>query len=190
MLSSAASLDAAHNARRAFDGELRLGLDDGSVVRPAHPREAINPIGDHVQEKTPPGAAPRSPMPFPENEPNSVASVMALVEADFWKLRAQMLIYHSEVVAELDLLYETLYGTPRPVQPLRDLSRDSLNYPRSGELTPSSAWPVYYSASPARPTRSGLTPRRWRRAGGCLGPADRRSCGRQRARVQRPTTRA
>jgi hypothetical protein len=39
---------------------------------------------------------------------------MALVEADFWKLRAQMLIDHREVVAELDLLYETLYGTPPP----------------------------------------------------------------------------
>ena len=65
-----------------------------------------------MQEKTHPGTAP----PIPKNEPNSVASVMALVEADFWKLRAQMLIYHREVVAELDLLYETLYGTP-PAKP-------------------------------------------------------------------------
>ena len=64
-----------------------------------------------MQEKTFPGAAPRSPIPFPKRQPKDVASLMALVEADYWKIQAQMLIYHREVVAELDRLYETLYGT-------------------------------------------------------------------------------
>ena len=35
------------------------------------------PIGDDVQEKTIPGAAPQSPIPFPKHEPNTVASVLA-----------------------------------------------------------------------------------------------------------------
>ena len=32
------------------------------------------------------------------------------MEADFWKMRAQMLIYHQEKVANLDRVYETLFG--------------------------------------------------------------------------------
>jgi hypothetical protein len=48
---------------------------------------------------------------------------MALVEADFWKLRAQMLIYHRELVAELDLLYARLYGTPPPTRTKASIHR-------------------------------------------------------------------
>ncbi len=33
------------------------------------------------------------------DQPTNVAGLMAQVEADFWKMRAQMLIYHQEKVA-------------------------------------------------------------------------------------------
>jgi hypothetical protein len=67
-----------------------------------------------MQKKPPSEASPRSPIPFPEHAPRDVAGLTARIEADYWKIRAQMLIYHREVVAELDRLYETLYGTPAP----------------------------------------------------------------------------
>ncbi len=65
-----------------------------------------------MREKRRRKPAPGQTPVLPVDAPSDVASVMALVRADFWKLRAQMLIYHHEVVAELDSLYETLYGTP------------------------------------------------------------------------------
>lgn len=60
----------------------------------------------HAEERA------RPPIPSSNQEPKTVAAVMALVEAEYWKLRARMLIYHRETVAELDRLYEILYGTP------------------------------------------------------------------------------
>jgi hypothetical protein len=44
------------------------------------------------------------------DEPTDVAGITARVEADFWKMRAQMMIYHQEKVADLDRVYETLFG--------------------------------------------------------------------------------
>lgn len=71
-------------------------------------------IGDDMQEKPPSGASPRSPIPFRPRARKDVAGLTACIEADDWKIRAQMSIYHREVVAELDRLYEILYGTPPP----------------------------------------------------------------------------
>ena len=53
---------------------------------------------------------------------------MALVEAEFWKMRAQMLIYHQEKVAALDRLYETLYGES-PSEPRKKRRRGSSSKP-------------------------------------------------------------
>jgi hypothetical protein len=75
---------------------------------------SILATGDDMLEKPLPGASPQSPIPFPEREPKDVASLTARLEADYWKIRAQMLIYHREVVAELDRVNEILYGTPPP----------------------------------------------------------------------------
>ena len=57
-----------------------------------------------------PGAQSKAAVTPTAAQPTDVAGLMALVEADFWKMRAQMLIYHQEKVAALDRLYETLYG--------------------------------------------------------------------------------
>ena len=43
------------------------------------------------------------------DKPTDVAGITARVEADFWKMRAQMVIYHQEKVADLDRVYKTLY---------------------------------------------------------------------------------
>ncbi len=61
-----------------------------------------------MQEK--PQAQSKSATTSRADQPTNVAGLMAQVEADFWKMRAQMLIYHQEKVAALDRLYETLYG--------------------------------------------------------------------------------
>ncbi len=80
--------------------------------------------GDDVQEKPLPNAAPKPKNVLRVDRPTDVAGVTALIRADFWKLRAQMLIYHREVIAELDRLYETRYGTPPRKPRKRSASRD------------------------------------------------------------------
>ena len=64
----------------------------------------------------------------PAGQPTDVAAIRALVEADFWKMRAQMLIYHQEKVAALDRLYETLYGES-PSKPRKKRRRGSSSKP-------------------------------------------------------------
>jgi hypothetical protein len=64
----------------------------------------------------------------PADQPTDVAGVMALVQADFWKMPAQMLIYHQEKVAALDRLYETLYGES-PSEPRKKRRRRSSSKP-------------------------------------------------------------
>ena len=64
----------------------------------------------------------------PADQPTDVAGIRAQVEADFWKMRAQMLIYHQEKVAALDRLYETLYGES-PSEPRKKRTRRSSSKP-------------------------------------------------------------
>ena len=66
--------------------------------------------------------------PRPADQPTDVAGIRAEVQADFWKMRAQMLIYHQEKVAALDRLYETLYGES-PSKPRKKRRRGSSSKP-------------------------------------------------------------
>jgi hypothetical protein len=93
-----------------------------AIAQPSHS------IGDVVLNKEGPDAQSRVGTPRPADQPTDVAGIRAQVEADFWTMRAQMLIYHQEKVAALDRLYETLYGES-PSEPRKKRTRRSSSKP-------------------------------------------------------------
>jgi len=93
---------------------------------------ASRSIRDVMQDNAHPKSPSKAEATRTSKEPTDVAGVMAQVRADFWKMRAQMLIYHQEKVAALDRLYETLYGEPPSKAPKkrRQRSRPKPGKPR------------------------------------------------------------